>query len=469
MNIGGFQANAKVHDPFLFSEQKGVYYLFGTHMTAAKSKDLRHWEQLHEEDVSPKNTLFDGLFESHAFDFCGKFNDKWYAVWAPDVSYNPYLKKYVMYFSVTGSYIKSSIAMATADQVEGPYRFERVIVSSGFTRETVAKSNVLDVLGRDADISRYLKRNGNYNNFAYPNCIDPNTFHDRDGRLWMVYGSWSGGVFLLELNPKTGDAIHPKENRRERIDPYFGKHLIGGGHKSIEAPYIFYDRESDWYYLFVSMGWLSREGGYQIRMFRSRNVTGPYTDGNGKTFGRVPDHAPYGVKLMGAYTFPSFLTAYKSMGQNSVLVEDGCLYTAYHQRFANLTEEHEPRVHQLFRTADGWLTAAPFATCGERRENVRYTVPELSGAYTLVRHEPVITSIVARPIPVTLTPDGVLTENGQEVGSVHTLDDAGASVEYLGTKYQGCVIRMSDEAENPVTCITAVGSNFSIWMVRYDE
>ena len=468
MNIGGFQANAKVHDPFLYAEKKGVYYLFGTHMTVAKSNDLRFWEQLHAEDVSPQNTLFSGLFESHAFDFCGKFNDKWYAVWAPDVSYNPYLKKYVMYFSVTGSYIKSSIAMATADRVEGPYTFERIIVSSGFTQETVSKSNFYEALGKDADVSRYLKRNGNYNNFSYPNCIDPNTFHDADGRLWMVYGSWSGGVFLLELDPKTGDAIHPKENRKEQVDPYFGRHLVGGGHKSIEAPYIFYDRETGWYYLFVSMGWLAREGGYQIRMFRSRCVTGPYVDGNGKMFGRVPDHAPYGVKLMGAYTFPSLLTAYKSMGQNCILEEDGKLFTAYHQRFANLTEDHEPRVHQLFRTPDGWLTAAPFATSGEKREDVRWSAPALAGDYILVRHEPVITSIVTRPIPVVLTPDGVLSEDGKKVGSVQTGDHAEVTVSYDGITYHGCVVRMIDEAENPVTCITAVGKNYSVWMVRYE-
>ena len=52
-------------------------------------------------------------------------------------------------------------------------------------------------------------------------------------------------------------------------------------------------------------------------------------------------------------------------GQTAFEDEDGKLYLVYHQRFAKTGEFHEPRVHQLFRTKDGWLVAAPFATDGE--------------------------------------------------------------------------------------------------------
>ena len=119
MKKGGFHTNTPVHDPAVFVDRDGSYYIFGTHMTAATSKDLRYWENF-ADGVNGENPLFSNLFDEdmEAFRYCGKFDGKEYAVWAPDVSYNPYLKKYVMYFCTSGSYIKSTICMATADEAK---------------------------------------------------------------------------------------------------------------------------------------------------------------------------------------------------------------------------------------------------------------------------------------------------------------------------------------------------------------
>ena len=38
----------------------------------------------------------------------------------------------------------------------------------------------------------------------YPNNIDACVFYAEDGRLLMSYGSWSGGIFMLELDENTG-------------------------------------------------------------------------------------------------------------------------------------------------------------------------------------------------------------------------------------------------------------------------
>ena len=122
-------------------------------------------------------------------------------------------------------------------------------------------------------MENYL-RGRKYNHEACPNAIDPSVFYDGDGRMWMVYGSWSGGIFLLELDEATGKVIHPEADPENNVDPYFGKRLIGGGHKSIEAPYILRDEQSGYYYLFVSYGSLVRTGGYQIRVFRSETPDG---------------------------------------------------------------------------------------------------------------------------------------------------------------------------------------------------
>lgn len=482
MKRGGFHTNTPVHDPAVFVDRDGGYYIFGTHMAAATSKDLRFWDSF-AEGVNAENPLFDNLFEGDmkAFEFCGKFNGEVYAVWAPDVSYNPYLKKYVMYFCTSGSYIKSSICMATADSAKGPYTFHETILSSGFDMETVEKTNVYQILGKKADISRYLKKNGNYNNLAWPNCIDPNVFKDKEGRMWMVYGSWSGGIFLIELDEKTGLPIHPKEDVKNQVDPYFGKKLLGGGHKSIEGPYILYDAIADYYYLFVSFGWLARDGGYQIRLFRSKKPDGPYVDMYGKTFRRVNHHDPYGLKLLGNYVFPSMDCGYKSPGHNSAFEDqDGKIYIVYHQRFDMENEMHEPRVHQLFRTKNGWLTVCPFATDGEMLCAKIYHESEISGTFYLVEHGLDISDEMHHPVKVEFTKAGEILRfkdqnhesDSQEkernpYGRFALDGESRIWFEVSGVKYEGVIVQLNDEAGNPTMCITGVGENQSAWAVKY--
>ena len=482
MKKGGFHSRTQVHDPAIFVDKDGTYYIFGTHMTAATSKDLRYWEMF-ADGVKPENPLFSNLFDDkmEAFAFCGKFNGKAYAVWAPDVSYNPYLQKYVMYFCTSGSYVKSSINMAVADDVKGPYTYVRTLLSSGFDAHTAQQTNLYDVIGQDADISRYLKKNGHYNNLSWPNCIDPNLVRDREGRLWMVYGSWSGGIFLLEIDEKTGLPIHPAEDRKNQVDPYFGKKLLGGGHKSIEGPFIFYDDVADYFYLFVSFGWLAKDGGYQIRLFRSKKVDGPYVDMNGKTFRRVNHHEPYGLKLLGNYVFPSMEYGYKSPGHNSVMKDtDGRMYVVYHQRFDIPSEIHEPRVHQLFRTTNGWLTVCPFATEGEMLCPKNYHEAEVCGTYYMIEHGQDISKTVHGPVKVELTRDGRvmkyknqnsdggdLSHYNKPVGTYELKTEGRVLITVNGVAYEGVIIQLNDEVGNPTVCITGVGDNQSLWAVKY--
>lgn len=472
MKRGGFHSNTPIHDPAVFVDKEGSYYIFGTHMSAAVSDDLRYWDSF-AEGVNAENPLFLNLFEGDkkAFSFCGKFGDNGYAVWAPDVSYNPVMEKYVMYFCTSGSYVKSSLCMAVAEEAKGPYTFIDTILHSGFDEKTVEKTNVRKVLGKDADITKYLRKNGKYNNLSWPNCIDPNTFKDKDGRLWLVYGSWSGGIFLLELDETTGLPIHPKEDKKNNVDAYYGKKLLGGGHKSIEGPFILYDEESDYYYLFVSFGWLARDGGYQIRLFRSKKPDGPYVDMEGKTFRRVNHHDPYGLKLIGNYIFPSMECGYKSPGHNSAFIDqDGKIYIVYHQRFDMDSEVHEPRVHQLFRTKNGWLTAAPFATEGEMLCPKSYHEAEICGTYYMIEHGLDISSKVRKPVKAEFARGGEIFSGeteGKVLGQYRLEDESRISITIGEVTYESIIVQLNDEAGNPTMCMTGVGSNQSIWAVRY--
>jgi arabinan endo-1,5-alpha-L-arabinosidase len=101
------------------------------------------------------------------------------------------------------------------------------------------------------------------------NAIDPGVFLDpTDGRLWLTYGSYFGYIRLVELDPKTGLRRHP---RREPANVAINS----------EASIIIY--RDGWYYLLVTHGSCCQGANstYNIRMGRSRKVTGPYLDNMG--------------------------------------------------------------------------------------------------------------------------------------------------------------------------------------------
>lgn len=481
---GSLPAMASVHDPSLEKGEDGTYYLFGTHMSSAKSTDLRKWVSF-SDGVDRKNPLFSNLFdeELRAFSFVGKNEENWYSVWAPDVIYNKAMGKYVMYFCTSSSYICSSLCMATSDTIEGPYEFQDAFLHSGFIISSVSKTNLLDYVAKE-DIKTYAKSGLGYDNQHWPNCIDPTTFYAKDGKMWMVYGSWSGGIFLLEIDETTGYPIHPEADEANQVDPYYGKRLLGGYHQSVEGPFIMYDEASDYYYLFVSYGSLNRDGGYQIRVFRSKEVDGTYVDTTESPMTLVdatnPQYnADYGLKMMGNYMLPSLETAYMAPGGNSAFTDDdGKMYIAYHQRFHDGSEYHQPRVHQMFINQSGWPVAAPFETDQESLKVDGYqTTKELAGTYYVLNHGTDISSTIQEAVPLKFYSNGTIAEvsGDQELEKGTWSVAKGTSFVTItlhedGTEntYDGVVIEMTDEADNETICFTAAGTNNeTIWAVHY--
>jgi arabinan endo-1,5-alpha-L-arabinosidase len=72
----------------------------------------------------------------------------------------------------------------------------------------------------------------------------------------------------------------------------------------VEASCIVYLKESGYYYLSLSYGFLSKD--YNIREGRSRNVEGPYLDARGNDLADlVPGReGELGVKILGAIPLP---------------------------------------------------------------------------------------------------------------------------------------------------------------------
>lgn len=195
------------------------------------------------------------------------------------------------------------------------------------------------------DLSSDYFNGNNYNTNLYPNAIDPAIFYDKDGGMWMAYGSWSGGIYLLELDPATGQAIHPTASAKDGnviTDIYFGKKIAGGYGQSGEGPYVIYDKDTGYYYLYMSYGFLTANEGYNIRMFRSENPDGPYVDAAGKeaTWGSS-GHNGIGVKVLGSYNLPCLAYKYMAPGHNSALIDDDKMFLVYHQRFSTGNEGHD--------------------------------------------------------------------------------------------------------------------------------
>lgn len=352
VNLDGIKTNTikagvSVHDPSII-KIGDEYYIYGSHMTAAKSKDLKTWTRV-ADGYNAQNPVYgDFLMKEHVFDYAGNMfsaipsEDGSTRVWAPDIFYNEKQGLYYMYLCTSSTFNASNLCYATSKSPEGPFDWQGSLICSGFDSKTIKKTDVLDYVSEDYAKENYITENDSYNYMKWPNAIDPTIFHDADGKFWMVYGSFSGGIFLLELDEETGKVIHPEADPDNNVDAYFGKRLLGGGHTSIEAPYILYDEKAGYYYLFVSYGSLTRTGGYQIRVFRSDKPDGEYVDMNERKpeLGSV-NHAYSGLKLSGNYMLPSLDMAYMATGHNSAFIDDdGKKYIVNHTRFDNGTEFH---------------------------------------------------------------------------------------------------------------------------------
>jgi arabinan endo-1,5-alpha-L-arabinosidase len=99
-------------------------------------------------------------------------------------------------------------------------------------------------------------------------AIDPAFLLDpTDGRLWLSYGTYFGFIRIVELDPKTGKRIANNQPVNIAID--------------CEATAMMY--RDGWYYLLGTHGTCcdGPNSTYNIRVGRSRKVTGPYLDNMG--------------------------------------------------------------------------------------------------------------------------------------------------------------------------------------------
>ena len=517
-----------VHDPsIVWDPASKMYYIFGSHRAAAKTTDLMSWTAFTApwKTATSDNAANNMAFETPAVkkvkkggadvDFPSFSATKWSAkggsgynvdgnMWAPDVIYNKVMKKWCMYLSINGNAWYSSIILLTADNIEGPYLYQGPVVISGFKNGTEYKETDFElVVGPQSSLPERYATGDKWGD-RYPNNIDPCVFYDEEGKLWMTYGSWSGGIWMIELDENTGlrdyDVTYELTGSGNGItvDPYFGKKIAGGYYVSGEASYIEYI--GGYYFLFVTYGGLAaggvagdyNNGGYQMRVFRSEKPDGPYQDVQGTNavfinyrldFG--PDATDSrGVNIFGAYGDWGNQTTGKnserSQGHNSIIAaEDGRTYLVYHTRFQNRGEEHEVRVHQVFQNEDGWLVAAPFEYTGEQVKSAdiatsqQIPTSQIAGNYKLLTHKFKLDhthSELATPVDVQLNADGTIS--GEVSGKWSVKEGTSYMTIQIGNdEYKGVMVEQTLEpTSEKAAAFTAVAKNgVTIWGYKPTE
>lgn len=223
----------RFHDPSTPVREGNTWHVFstGNGIISRHSMDLKEWK-----DSPP---VFKEFPAWHREVVPGQKGH----LWAPDVIHHG--GRYLLYYSVSswGKNV-SAIGLVTSPTLDPASR---------------------DYKWKDEGI---VIRSGDKDPY---NAIDPQLFADADGSLWMVFGSFWTGIQLIELDPKTG---HRHEKRRK-------VHQLAW-HESIEAPALL--KHGRYYYLFLNWGLCCRgvNSTYEIRVGRSRKITGPYVDAEGR-------------------------------------------------------------------------------------------------------------------------------------------------------------------------------------------
>lgn len=471
-----------VHDPSIVKEGD-TYYIFGSHLAWAKSKDLVNWTTF----TNNINRDFATIFAAEAT-WAAKADSSYKVdgnLWAPDVIWNEEMGKWCMYMSINGPKWNSTISLLTADHLDGNWTYVGPVIQSGMSNGFGVTFDYTKVTGETTVADRYTLRNGNPQ--WEPHAIDPCVIYDENGDLWMSYGSWSGGIGMFRLDNKTGlrDYNTTYQLNYGTTDPYFGYKIAGGNQQSGEASYI--QKIGDYYYLFLSYGGLVANGGYSMRIFRSETVNGPYVDMTGddarvaytsvngdvqpgSAAGNI--NGKVGIKLMTYYKWSYAKYGQVAQGHNSAFTDnDGKSYVVYHTRTNDGTEGHQVRVHQLFTNKDGWLVAAPYEYRGEAISKTGYTAEQMAGTYEVLYHKQ---SIDYANLECVTSTELTLNSDGTVSGDYTGTWSAEANSPYVtmtlgGVEYNGVFVEQYIEGTDYKTlCFTILGDNeVEVWGSKY--
>lgn len=241
------------HDPSI-GREGNAYYVFATGTAPGGGQFA----------IRCSNDLTDWKLCGHVFDEIPAWiradSPRTKELWAPDISY--FHGKYHLYYAYSAFGVNTSgIALATNDTLDPKspayhWKDEGLVLKSG---------------ARD--------------NF---NAIDPNIVLDEKGQPWLSFGSFWGGIKMRRIDAATGkvsdadSTLYSLAARAKPEDAAPAKPGLPPDWQAIEAPFIV--QHKDYYYLFVSFDLCCRgtRSSYRTMVGRSKKVTGPYVDEQGK-------------------------------------------------------------------------------------------------------------------------------------------------------------------------------------------
>ncbi len=452
-----------VHDPSVVRADDDTFYVVGSHLAMAKSPDLVSWE-LVATDVNDANPLFNTYASEIAegIDYVGG----WQGSWASDIIKLADGRWYFYYDHCATAddgecdWPRSYLGVAVSEDIEGPYSDLGIFLWSGQTDQEIANG-----YGVGSIVS--------FDPVVHPNVIDPTAFHDKDGGLWLVYGSYSGGIFVLEMDQSTGK---PKPGQG------YGTHVAGGSHSAIEGPFVLYSPETDYYYLFTSFGGYVADDGYNMRVSRSRNPNGPFVDAEGNDMiqarGNWESISPYGVKIMGGFEFTADIGnkspgwGYKAPGHNSAYydADTGKHILIHHARFPGRGEAHAIRVHELFVTESDWPVASPQRYVPLSGDNV-VGANEVTGLYQFINHGKDINRTPKQSTYVRLEADGAITGDSTGQYALSTTGGTEISLTIDGLDYEGVVQWQWDDPGQRLTPVVSAlaSTGETIWLSQVPD
>jgi arabinan endo-1,5-alpha-L-arabinosidase len=283
-----------VHDPSTITKCGSEYWVFSTGpgIVSWHSRDLKKWDSgPHVFETAPSWTT------NAVPGFRGYF-------WAPDVLHVG--DRYLLFYSVS-SWGKNTSAIGL---VTNPTLDPKDPGFAWTDQGPVVQSGPADPF----------------------NTIDPSVFEDRNGALWLAFGSFWTGIKLVELDRNTG--------KRVAADSPISSLAFSD---SIEAPCLW--RRGDFYYLLANWGLCCRgtNSTYHIRVGRSLRVTGPYLDKDGKDLLQQG-----GTLLLGSEG------KRVGPGHAGIYQEGGLTWLSFHYYDADRSGRATLAVRQLDWTAEGW-------------------------------------------------------------------------------------------------------------------
>lgn len=224
------------HDPSTVLKEAGTYWYFatGNGIQAVSSTDRKRWTP--QKPIFEKGT-WPNWIDSTVRGFKGHF-------WAPDcIRMNG---RYFLYYSCStfGSPVSAiGVATSTTLNPQSPdYRW----TDQGMVVKSSTRTDI--------------------------NAIDPSLLRDTDGRVYLVYGSFHGGLGAVEIDTLTG-----KLKAGVTV-----KTVAGGRQADWEAAALI--KEGTYYYLFANNGLCCKglNSTYYIVVGRSASPLGPFVDQAGR-------------------------------------------------------------------------------------------------------------------------------------------------------------------------------------------